>query len=149
MLTTAIDEAGLEVGPEVYVRKTAFNEVENDLEVVDFTVTDTQQRRIDDWTNSFWPFHLEANESLLASGRVRMEGVANRWVEAGEAEATVTLRAVPPKNLSGGPDEWPGEAVKWSRSWTAEVEDGGWFTVAVSTPLDDDEVPSNLSLIHI
>ena len=146
VLTTAIDEAGLEVGPEVYVRKTAFNEVENDLEVVDFTVTDTQQRRIDDWTNSFWPFHLEANESLLASGRVRMEGVANRWVEAGEAEATVTLRAVPPKNLSGGPDEWPGEAVKWSRSWTAEVEDGGWFTVAVSTPLDDDEVPSNTFL---
>ena len=97
VLTTAIDEAGLEVGPEVYVRKTAFNEVENDLEVVDFTVTDTQQRRIDDWTNSFWPFHLEANESLLASGRVRMEGVANRWVEAGEAEATVTYERFHPR----------------------------------------------------
>ena len=75
----------------VFVRKTAFNEVENDLEVVEFTVTDSQQRRIDDWTNSFWPFHLDENETLLASGRVRMEGIANQWVEAGEAEATVTF----------------------------------------------------------
>ena len=71
---------------------------------MDFTVTDTQQRRIDDWTNSFWPFHLEANESLQASGRVRMEGVANRWVEAGEAEATVPTSGST-QNLSGGPDE--------------------------------------------
>ncbi|MGB0378217.1 MAG: hypothetical protein ACPGGE_05280, partial [Poseidonia sp.] len=116
VLTTATDDEGLAAGPEVFVRKTAFNEVENDLEVVAFTVTDSQQRRIDDWTNSFWPFHLDENESLLASGRVRMEGVANQWVQAGEAEATVTLRAVPPKNLSGGPDEWPGEPVSWSRS---------------------------------
>ena len=44
-----------ETGPEVFVRKTAFNEIENDLEVVDFTVTDASQRRIDDWTNSFGP----------------------------------------------------------------------------------------------
>ena len=146
VLTTATDEDGLAAGPEVFVRKTAFNEVENDLEVVDFTVTDTQQRRIDDWTNSFWPFHLNENESLLASARVRMEGIANEWVEAGEAEATVTLRAVPPKNLSGGPDEWVGEPVVWSRSWTAEVESGGWFSVLTSTPTADDGVPSNTFL---
>ncbi|MFZ8906778.1 MAG: hypothetical protein ACO2Y2_05420 [Poseidonia sp.] len=146
VLTTATDDEGLATGPEVFVRKTAFNEVENDLEVVDFTVTDSQQRRIDDWTNSFWPFHLDENESLLASARVRMEGIANQWVEAGEAEATVTLRAVPPKNLSGGPDEWPGEPVSWSRSWTAEVETGGWFSVLTSTPTADDNVPSNTFL---
>ncbi|MAH41118.1 MAG: hypothetical protein CMO41_02585 [Verrucomicrobiales bacterium] len=146
VLTTATDDEGLAAGPEVFVRKTAFNEVENDLEVVEFTVTDSQQRRIDDWTNSFWPFHLDENETLLASGRVRMEGIANQWVEAGEAEATVTLRAVPPKNLSGGPDEWPGEPVSWSRSWTAEVESGGWFSVQTSTPTDEDGVPSNTFL---
>ena len=146
VLTTASDDEGLAVGPEVFVRKTAFNEVENDLEVVDFTVTDSQQRRIDDWTNSFWPFHLDQNETLFASARVRMEGIANQWVEAGEAEAEVTLRAVPPKNLSGGPDEWPGEPVVWSRSWTAEIESGGWFSVLASTPAPEDEVPSNTFL---
>ena len=106
VLTVAEDVDGLETGPEVFVRKTAFNEIENDLEVVDFTVTDASHRRIDDWTNSFWPFHLNENQSLVAEGRVRMEGIANEWVEAGQAQVTVTLRAVPPKNLSGGPDEW-------------------------------------------
>ena len=40
VLTMAQDDEGLEIGPVVYVRKTAFNEIENDLEVVDFTVTD-------------------------------------------------------------------------------------------------------------
>ena len=146
VLTTASDEEGLSAGPEVFVRKTAFNEVENDLEVVGFTVTDSQQRRIDDWTNSFWPFYLDQNETLLTSGRVRMEGISNQWVEAGEAEATVTLRAVPPKNLSGGEDEWPDDPVSWSRSWTAEVESGGWFTVLASTPALEDGVPSNTFL---
>ena len=107
VLTTATDDEGLAAGPEVFVRKTAFNEVENDLEVVEFTVTDSQQRRIDDWTNSFWPFHLDENETLLASGRVRMEGIANQWVEAGEAEATVTLRAVPPKTSQGARTNGP------------------------------------------
>ena len=33
VLTTATDDEGLAAGPEVFVRKTAFNEVENDLEV--------------------------------------------------------------------------------------------------------------------
>ena len=78
VLTNAKDEDGLEVGPHVFVRKTAYNEVENDLEVVGFTVTDSTQRRIDDWTNSFWPYHLNENQTLLAEGRVRMEGIANQ-----------------------------------------------------------------------
>ena len=143
VLTMAQDDEGLEIGPVVFVRKTAFNEIENDLEVVDFTVTDANQRRIDDWTNSFWPFHLNENQTLEAEGRVRMEGIANQWVAAGEAEATVTLTAVPPKNLSGGPDEWLSEPVNWSRAWTAEVTAGGWFSVPLSTPKTDDALPSN------
>ena len=143
VLTVAEDVDGLETGPEVFVRKTAFNEIENDLEVVDFTVTDASQRRIDDWTNSFWPFHLNENQSLVAEGRVRMEGIANEWVEAGQAEVTVTLRAVPPKNLSGGPDEWAGTPVNWSTTWSAEVGTGGWFSLSMATPEVDDLIPSN------
>lgn len=146
VLSMAKDDEGLEAGPEVHVRKTAFNEVENDLEVVDFAVTDATQRRIDDWTNSFWPYHLNSNESMQATGRVRMEGIANQWVQAGEAEVTVAVRAVPPKNLSGGPDEWTGEPVNWSTSWTAEVGPEGRFTVEVASPLLNDPVPSNTFL---
>mgnify|MGYP001260253671 FL=1 len=146
LFTMAKDDDGLEVGPEIYVRKTAFNEVENDLEVVDFTVTDASQRRIDDWTNSFWPYHLNHNESLVANGRVRMEGIANQWVDAGEAEVTVTLRSVPPKNLSGGPDEWTGEPVNWSSSWSTEVGPDGRFSIGLASPLLTDLVPSNTFL---
>ena len=143
VLTMAQDAEGLETGPKVFVRKTAFNEVENDLEVVDFTVTDAAQRRIDDWTNSFWPFHLDANQTLEAEGRVRMEGIANQWVASGEAEATVTLTAVPPKNLSGGSDEWLTEPVNWSKSWSSEVAADGRFSVSITTPQLLDALPSN------
>ena len=145
VLTSAQDEQGLEVGPYVFVRKTAFNEVENDLEVVDFTVTDSTSRRIDDWTDSFWPFHLNEHQTLDAKGRVRIEGVANQWIQSGEAEAAVTINAVPPKNLSGGVDEWPIAPVNWSMTWTAEVGSGGWFTVPITTP-NIDELPSNTYL---
>ena len=146
VLTNAKDEDGLEVGPHVFVRKTAYNEVENDLEVVGFTVTDSNQRRIDDWTNSFWPYHLNENQTLHAEGRVRMEGIANQWIQSGEAEAAVTLTAVPPKNISGGSDEWPGEPLNWSKTWTAEVGQGGWFSVSIATPNGLDNLPSNTYL---
>ena len=53
VLIQATDDAGLHVGPSVFVRKTPFNEVENDLEVVDFTVLDSLSRRLDDWTIRF------------------------------------------------------------------------------------------------
>ena len=139
----ATDEAGLEVGPTVFVRRTPFNEIENDLEVVDFTVRDASMRRLDDWTNSFWPYHLSENESMMAQGRIRLEGIADEWVMAGEAEASVTLRAVPPKNTSGGPDEWPSLPVNWSQTWSGEVRDDGWFTIHLSSPSLGEGVPSN------
>ena len=41
-------------------------------------------------------------------------------IQSGEAEAAVTLTAVPPKNISGGSDEWPGEPLNWSKTWTAK-----------------------------
>ena len=143
VLTQGTDAEGMQVGPSVFVRQTPFNEVENDMEVVDFTVVDNDARRLDDWTNSFWPYHLSENTSMVAQGRVRIEGIAEEWVEAGQAEATVTVRAVPPKNASGGPDTWPGEPVVWSRSWASEVEAGGWFTVLLQTPSLEAGLPSN------
>jgi hypothetical protein len=143
VLTQATDEDGLQVGPTVFVRRTPFNEVENDLEVMDFTVLDDNLRRLDDWTNSFWPYHLSENASLMAQGRVRVEGVADQWVMAGEAEASVTLRAVPPKNNSGGPDEWPNEPVLWSKTWSGEVGQDGWFTLPLTSPGLESGVPSN------
>ncbi len=143
LLTQATDEAGMSVGPSVFMRQTPFNEVENDLEVTTFTVTDTALRRLDDWTNSFWPYHLGENTSMVAQGRVRIEGIADEWIEAGEAEATVTLRAVPPKNASGGPDTWPGVPVNWTQTWSSEIGEGGWFSIPLSTPSLNDGLPSN------
>lgn len=143
VLTQATDDEGLHVGPFVFVRKTPFNEVENDMEVVDFSVVDEASRRLDDWTNSFWPYHLGANESMLAQGRVRLEGIANEWVADQHAEASVTVQAVPPKNLSGGPDEWPSDPVVWSRTWSADVGQDGWFSIPLSSPSLEEEVPSN------
>ncbi len=143
VLAQATDEEGLEVGPSVFVRRTPFNEVENDLEVVDFTVVDASLRRLDDWTNSYWPYHLGENESIVATGRVRLEGIVDQWAEVGEGEASVTLRAVPPKNASGGQDEWVGSPVNWSKTWVAEIQDDGWFSVSMNTPGRGDGVPSN------
>jgi hypothetical protein len=143
ILTQAMDDDGMQVGPEVYVSQTPFNEIENDLEIIDFTVVDATSRRLDDWTNSFWPYHLNENTSMTAQGRVRIEGIAQEWAEAGDAEAQVTLTAVPPKNLSGGPDEWPGEPVNWSMSWTVEVGSGGWFSTPLLSPNATSSVPSN------
>ena len=143
VLTQATDAEGLAVGPTVYASPTPFNEVENDMEVVDFNVWDEGQRRLDEWSNPFWPYHLGQNHSIVAQGRVRIEGVANEWVKAGEAEATVTVRAVPPKNLSGGPDEWAGEAINWSMQWSGEVGLDGRFSITVRTPLMEENILSN------
>ena len=104
VLTNAKDEDGLEVGP-ARVRSKPHNEVENDLEVVGFTVVDSTQRRIDDWTNSFWPYHLNENQTLLAEGRVRMEGIANQWIQSGERSGRhlngCTARTSPVHPMSG------------------------------------------------
>ena len=134
ILTQATDAEGLVAGPTYFVSKTAFNEVENDMEVIDFIVTDEQNRRLDDWSNPLWPYHLSSAQEMTAQGRVRIEGIPGQWVEAGQAEVTITMRAVPPKNLSGGVDEWPGEPVNWSQHWAVEVKADGRFTVDINTP---------------
>ena len=82
----------------------AFNEVENDLEVVDFTVMDSHS---DASTTGpiLWPFHLDQNKPC--SHRLGFAWRTCQSVGGSRRSERVTLRAVPPKNLSGGPDEWP------------------------------------------
>ena len=143
VLTQAVDVSGLSVGPAVGVEKTAFNEIENDLEVIDLQVTDAEGRRLDDWTSPMWPYHLSSNTSLSATGQVRLQGIPGAWVGQGEAEVTLTLEAVPPRNLTGGSDEWSDSAVNWSRAWSGEVDSTGRFDLALSTPIEQEGVPSN------
>ena len=143
VLTYGTDTDGLQTGPAISVRKTNFNEVENDMEIVQFEVTDDLSRRLDDWTNPLWPFHLSSNRSMIAEGRVRMEGISNEWISEGDAEIQINIHTVPPRNESGGPDEWPGSAVNWSQSWTTEVGLDGRFSLPLISPQLSDEVPSN------
>lgn len=137
------DSDGLETGPVVSVRKTNFNEVENDMEIVEFQVTDDLSRRLDDWTNPLWPFHLSDNRSMLAEGRVRMEGISNQWIEAGDAEIQINIHTVPPRNISGGPDEWLGPVVNWSKHWSVEVGEDGRFSLPLLSPQLSENLPSN------
>ena len=48
VLVAATDTAGLATGPAHTLRQTAFNEIENDLEVLECTLTDDQQRNRND-----------------------------------------------------------------------------------------------------
>ncbi len=137
------DSDGLETGPVISVRKTNFNEIENDMEIIDFQVTDDLSRRLDDWTNPLWPFHLSDNRSMIAEGRVRMEGIANQWIEDGEAEIQINLHTVPPRNTSGGPDEWLGPVVNWSEQWSVEVGLDGRFSLPLISPDLSENLPSN------
>lgn len=148
VLSIARDETGFSTGPAHTFRQTGFNEIENDLEVVDFTVFDDQQRNLNDWSNPQWPFHLNASQTLVASGAVRFEGIAQSYVGAGEAEVRIDATAVPPLNLSGGPNEWNGPAVDWSTSWYVEVDEHGAFTTSITTPSMDDLLPSD-TRIHL
>jgi len=143
VLVEAVDVDGLTTGPVYGVEKTPFNEIENDLEVVDMTVTDDTGRRLDDWTHPLWPYHLPAEANMTASGRVRLQGIPGAWVGANEAEVTVTVVAVPPRNISGGTDEWPSDPVNWSITRTAEVDADGRFSVDLMTPGPDGNLPSN------
>jgi hypothetical protein len=148
VLSSATDINGLSTGPAHAFRQTGFNEIENDLEVVGFTVLDANQRDLNDWSNPQWPFHLNADQSMVASGAVRFEGVAQSFVDAGEAQVRIEARAVPPINVSGGPNEWPGPAVNWSASWLAEVNQNGAFSVSIATPSMDEILPSG-TRIHL
>ena len=137
----ALDENGLKTGPAVWAENTAYNDVENDLEAFDIRAYDDEGRALHDWTQPLWPLHVNPETAMFISGRVRFEGVADGWVEEGEAQVTVEARAVPPKNISGGSDEWPGIPIVWSHSNTSEVDAFGQFSIPLTIP-DADELIS-------
>jgi len=147
VLAKATDVDGFSTGPDVEVRQTSFNEVENDLEVVDFNVIDDLNRVLDDWSNPQWPFHLNASQEMVATGKVRFEGIANAFVESSDAEIRIDATAVPPMNLSGGTNEWPGDAVDWSASWFGDVDSNGAFSIDIQAPGLVDAVPSNTRIL--
>ena len=143
-MVTSQDSSGLETGPSLVVRKTAFNEIENDLEIIQFSAFDSHNA-LHDWTDADWPFHLQSNETINVNGQVRFQGVSNKFILAEQAEIEVKIQAVPPKNASGGLDTWSGEPVNWSQSNFVEVGQDGYFSASLSTP-NLDEIPSNTFL---
>ena len=138
------DTSGLETGPDLLIRQTAFNEVENDLEIIQFEAFDNENA-LHDWTDADWPFHIQSNESITVNGQVRFQGVSNTFILPDQARIEVKLQAVPPKNISGGQDVWPEESVNWSDSWFIEVGTNGYFSTVINTP-DSLIIPSNTSL---
>ena len=147
ILSKATDVEGFSTGPDVKVRQTFFNEVENDLEVVNFNVVDDTNRILSDWSNPQWPFHLNASQGMEATGKVRFEGITGAFIQEGDAEIRIDATAVPPLNLSGGPNQWPGESVEWSASWFGEVDSSGAFSIAIQAPGLEAELPSNTRIL--
>ena len=147
ILSKATDVEGFSTGPDVEVRQTFFNEVENDLEVVNFNVVDDTNRILSDWSNPQWPFHLNASQGMEATGKVRFEGITGAFIQEGDAEIRIDATAVPPLNLSGGPNQWPGESVEWSASWFGEVDSSGAFSIAIQAPGLEAELPSNTRIL--
>ena len=64
---------GLHTGPSVVVRETPFNEIENDMEIVEFSAVDYRQNVVSDYTNSNWPYRLNAEQTITVQGKVRIE----------------------------------------------------------------------------
>ena len=147
LLAKGIDIEGFSTGPSILHRQTFFNEIENDLEVIEFNVIDDTNRFLSDWSNPQWPFHLKASKNMQATGKVRFEGVLNAFVGLGDAQVRIDATAVPPVNQSGGPDEWPEEAIEWNMSWYAEVDANGAFTVPIHAPDTNENVPSNTRIL--
>lgn len=150
-MANSFDLDGLATGPTTVVRETQFNEIENDLEVFEFSVHDADDNLISDWTNQQWPYRLSDSNSLAISGKVRFEGINNALVSHGDAQVEIRLTAVPPVNVSGGVDEWHAEDIIWTNSWFTEVESGGLFSAQIMTP-ERGQVPSNTSIqisVHI
>lgn len=141
-LLMSSDEEGLEVGPGHLVRSTPFNEFENDLEIVDFDVITGDSKQLGDAFNPQWPFHLKPSQTLTISGKVRFEGIANAWAPQDSAQVEIEINAVPPKNESGGVDEWLGEPVVWSQKWFAALDQNSQFERQLIVPESQGQFPS-------
>lgn len=147
LFAKATDVDGFSTGPHVKVRQTFFNEIENDLEVIGFRVLDENQRDLNDWSNPQWPFHLNASQGMVATGMVRFEGIVDAFVQSGDAEVRIDATAVPPQNISGGPNEWSGQPIDWSASWFGDVDASGSFSIDLQSPDLDEPLPSNTRIL--
>ena len=112
-------------GPPHTLRQTAFNEIENDLEVVEFTLTDGQQRNPQRLVKPSMAIPSERKPTDACNRCCTFPRVAQSYIGEHEANVRIDAVAVPPINISGGPHEWPGEPVEWSSSWFAEVDVNG------------------------
>ena len=150
-MVNSSDFDGLVTGPAVLIRDTQFNEIENDLEIFELSIFDSSNNRINDWTNQNWPYRISQEKNLTVSGIVRFEGINSILLNENDAEVEIRLTAVPPINISGGPNEWHDDEVDWSFSWFTEISDAGQFTAEISTPTIGD-APSNSTIeisVHI
>ena len=141
-LLMSTDEEGFEVGPGHLVRPTPFNEFENDLEVIDFNVISGDSRQLGNAFDPMWPFHLQPLQTLSVTGKVRFEGIANAWAPQNSAEIEIEMKAVPPKNESGGIDEWIGEPVNWSQTWYSTLNQHSVFDRDILVPQPFGQFPS-------
>ena len=141
-LVTSTDDEGGETGPNVLIRETQFNEVENDLEVFELSVLDEDNIDISDWTNQNWPFRLSDNATLQVNGKIRFEGISDADIGPNDAEVEVRLTATSPSLADGVVDS----SLNWTVSWFTEVTASGLFSVPVSTPAFG-QIPSNTSIV--
>ena len=141
-LVLSTDEEGFEAGPGHLVRSTPFNEFENDLEIIDFNVVSGNSKQLGDAFNPLWPFHLQPNQTLSVTGKVRFEGIANTWAPQDSAEIQIEMKAVPPKNESGGIDEWIGEPIIWSQVWYSSLNQNSVFDRDLIVPQSFGQFPS-------
>ena len=115
--TEAQDEDGFATGPVQRSMTVTGNDVENDLEVDVLIVVDDRGRQLHDWTSPLWPFEVAPETALTVTGRLRMEGLAQRFPSAHDASLLVRL-----------------EGSGWSNSTTVDVQDEGWFTANLTSP---------------
>ena len=144
-MVNSTDLDGLVTGPELLIRDSQFNEIENDLEIFELSILDSSNNRINDWTNQNWPYRISQQNNLTVSGTVRFEGINSILLNMNDAEVEVRLTAIPPVSVSGGQSEWLNEEVEWSYSWFTEISDAGAFTTQVTTPNIGD-APSNTTI---
>lgn len=147
ILTKGVDVDGFYTGPSHLYRQTSFNEIENDLEIINFNVIDDQNRVLNDWSNPQWPFHLNVSQSMEATGKVRFEGILDSFIGAGDAKIRIDATAVPPLNITGGVDEWTEESIDWQTSWYTDVDSTGGFSILLQAPEDTESLPSNTRIL--
>ena len=115
----ATDVDGLTTGPSILQRQTQYNEIENDLEVFELSVYDSDNSvpRLVIGPAKNWPYRLSENNMLSVNGQIRFEGITDANFARSDAEVEIRLAAIPPSNISGGIDEWLDGEINWNYSW--------------------------------